>query len=205
MTDVAASASHPPGSADAVLEMARRLLEQNRSDEALAVIERYAENTELEQPAASESPAVFDAGVSDQELELAFEAAESDREQMLDADEIAERAIRQTDSVIRELDEVPCVEEDFVSSGSSYATRTVASLLESQGDAPTASRVRAIADSSDQNLAVAQVNDSHGHSNSPSNSPSYSPGDTNPPVRDRRTATIMELERWLVNLRGVAQ
>ena len=74
-----------------------------------------------------------------------------------------------------------------------YATRTVATLLERQGDGPAASRVRAIVDSSEQEQHDFQRLDS------------VVTDDSKPSVRDRRTATVMELERWLVNLRGVAQ
>ncbi|MFP8879434.1 MAG: hypothetical protein VCE43_08185 [Myxococcota bacterium] len=187
-SELAEAESRPAGSADAVLQLVRELLEQDRSDEALAAIDQYAASLPLDWPTASDPQPMFDARVSDQELELAFESASPDREQMLDADEIAARAIRQTDPVIRELEEIPAIEEDFVSSGSSYVTRTVATLVERQGDSPTASRIRAIVDSSQQPPAAP-----------------HSRGDSKPPVRDRRTATITELERWLANLRGVAQ
>jgi len=168
--------------ADELLERARQLLEDGRSDEALAVIERYAAGDPDAPASTVESQPVFDAGVSDQELDLAFESAESDRDQMMDADEIAERAIRQTEPQVHEQEQIPAVEDDFGDTGASYATRTVAQLPERQGAAPAASRMRAIVDSSDQHPAA-----------------------SNPPVRDRRTATIKELERWLVNLRGVVQ
>jgi hypothetical protein len=173
--------NHPP-SADDVLKLAGELLERGRSDEALATIEQYAAANPDARPASAEQPPVFDTGVSDRELDLAFDSAESDRDQMLDADEIAQQAIRQTEPEIRDLSEIPAAEADFADSGASYATRTVAQLLERQGDSPTASRVRAIADSSEQHTA-----------------------DSNPPVRDRRTSTIKELERWLVNIRAAAQ
>ncbi len=186
-----------PATADEVLQLARGMLEQNRSEEALTLIEQYARRTSTGPvPVEVEPHAVFDAGVSDHELELAFESAESDREQMLDADEIAERAIRETDSD-RGLEEIPDADEDFFSSGSSYATRTVATLLERQGDAPTASKIRAMVEDSGPSSGVA-AEPSAADWGDPS------PVGSNSPMRDRRTATIMELERWLVNLRGVA-
>jgi hypothetical protein len=174
----------PTSTADDVLELARQLLEQGRNSEALAAIEQYAAGDPIAVP-ATDSQALFDEGVSDRELEIAFESAESDRDEMLDADEIAERAIRQTDSELQEYDGIPAVKDDFMESGASYATHTVAQLLEDQGAAPTASKVRAIVESSSDAGSAAPVDQL--------------------PVRDRRTATIMELERWLVNLRGVAQ
>ena len=48
----AEAVSRPPVSADAVLQLARELLELNRSDEALAVIKQYTASTFGEMPAA---------------------------------------------------------------------------------------------------------------------------------------------------------
>jgi hypothetical protein len=183
----------PTSAANDVLRIARELLEQGRSDEALAAIEQYAADSSVEPTLPDESEPIFDGAVTDQELELAFESAESDPEQMLDVDEIAERAIRQADTELPAPDVEPAAQEDFVELGASYATRTVAKLLERQGDAPAASRIRAIVNSSEDDTATAE------------GSVPDSTVSLKPPVRDRRTATIMELERWLVNLRGVAQ
>ena len=75
----------------------------------------------------------------------------------------------------------PELSDELVSPSSSFATRTVAELLEKQGDDRGASRVRAIVDS---------------------------PGGTEADVaksRDRRDQTIEQLERWLVKLRGGAE
>lgn len=166
-----------PDSPDAVLLLARLLLESRRNDEALAVIRGYAGGHADD----TREPATGFAGVSDSELDLAFERAESDREHMLDADAIAQRAIRQTDPVIEGVEAASVDDDDFVTPDASYATRTVASLLERQGAAPTASKVRAIVDSSTNESAPRDM------------------------IRDRRMATVMELERWLVNLRGVSQ
>ncbi len=197
--------SQPTVTADEVLQLARQLLERGRSEQALAVIAQYAAAKPVERPVHIEPQLVFDAGVTDQELELAFESAESDRGQMLDADEIAERAIRQTDSEIHDRVENPDRQDDFVEFGASYATRTVAKLLERQGDAPTASRIRAFVDSSIGSSVGSSVGSSEQNTAFPAGSPPAITGRSKPPVRDRRTATIMELERWLTNLRGVAR
>lgn len=162
-------------SADAVLMLARLLLEQGRGNEALDAIEQYASQTRRpgdDAPAPppppgsdADAPVVFAEALSDDELELAFEDAQPESERMVDADSIAQQAIRQTDTDLS---------GDFGSPEVSYATETVAGLLETQGDVSTASRLRrAVAASASR-----------------------------APDRDRRAATIRELERWLGNLRG---
>jgi hypothetical protein len=83
--------------------------------------------------------------VSDGELDVAFESAETDRDQVIDADTIAQQAVSEAESD---------VEDDFVSPESSFATRTVADLLAQQGDELRASRIRAMMDSPDSDTAV---------------------------------------------------
>ena len=128
-----------------------------------------------ESSASSEGPEsrdVFANHLSDSELESAFEAAESDPAEMLDADAIAQRAMQETE---------PEFSERLGSPSSSFATRTVAELLERQGDDRGASRIRAIVDS--------PSGTDRGAAKSP----------------DQRDQTIEQLERWLVNLRGGAK
>jgi len=160
-------------------------------------------------PPAPAEPLVFDAeGVRDDELDEAFEEAESDRDQMLGADDVARAAMAavpdedesdvELEPVPCELEPVPCElepvpradvadgEADFLRAielarppASPFATETVAGLLEQQGHAEAAGRLReqmATPASAGETLEAAPVTaDVH-----------------------RKQAT---LERWLENLR----
>jgi hypothetical protein len=78
--------------------------------------------------------------LSEAELDEAFEVARPERENMIDADCVAQQAIRAADrELLRELG---------ASSAPPFATHTVADLLERQGDPEGAQRIRAAIDSS---------------------------------------------------------
>ena len=164
-----------PDCAEGVLALALVLLEQERGEEARAILERWADaslNTEGAEDLRQGE--VFSAGVSDRELERAFDDAEADPAEMLDADAVAQQAMREVDFDLS---------GQIASPSSSFATSTVAELLDQQGDAAGASRIRGMVDSSkdaDRGASVAKI-------------------------RDRRSSTIDQLERWLANVRGGAQ
>jgi len=80
----------------------------------------------------------FDMDVSEGEVESAFESAETDRNEVIDADAIAQHAMSEVDGDLA---------DEFASPESSYATRTVANLLSQQGDEKRASRIRAMMES----------------------------------------------------------
>jgi len=162
-----------PDCAEGALLLALVLLDRDRGEEARGVLERWS-NATLGQAAeeSSDTSEVFAGQVSDSELESAFETAETNPAEMFDADAIAQQAMRETESEFS---------DELASPSSSFATRTVAELLEKQGDDRGASRIRAIVDSPAGN----------------------EPGGEN--SRDRRDQTIEQLERWLVNLRGGAK
>ena len=129
-----------PGCAEGALVMALVLLDQSRDEEARQVIADWADtNLGVEVTDESVSGEAFDAEVSDGELEIAFESAETDRDEVIDANAIAQQAVSET-----EFDPA----DEFVSPDSSFATRTVADLLAQQGDEHRASRIRAMMDSS---------------------------------------------------------
>jgi hypothetical protein len=129
-----------PGCAEGALVMALVLLDQNRDEESRRVIEDWADtNLGVEVTDDSVSGAGIGAEVSDGELEIAFESAETDRDEVIDADAIAQQAMSET-----EFDPA----DEFVSPDSSFATRTVADLLAQQGDEERASRIREMMDSS---------------------------------------------------------
>ncbi len=113
-----------------------------RSLELLGLGEMQEARRELERALAPAGPsgvpplAEFSEGVSDQELDHAFEEASPETDQMLDADRVAQVAMRQADEALGE-DLAP----DEV--GTAFSTRTMADLLEEQGDPEGAARIRA--------------------------------------------------------------
>ncbi len=135
-----------PGCAEGALVMALVLLDQSRDEEARQVIADWADtNLGVEVTDESVSGETFDAEVSDGELEIAFESAETDQDEVIDADAIAQQAVSET-----EFDAA----DEFVSPDSSFATRTVADLLAQQGDEERASQIRAMMDSSASDTVV---------------------------------------------------
>jgi hypothetical protein len=142
--------------------LALALLDQDRLAEARVELEQVLS-------AAEELPAEL----SEQELSEAFEHAEPEREHLLDADRVAQQALREAE--LGPADEIlPPHATDSL-----FATRTMAELLERQGDRAGAERIR-------DRLERVQ-DDAQGGS----------PG-------DRRGRVVRELERWLVNLRTEA-
>ena len=116
------------------------LLDQCRDGVARRVMLDWADiHMGVEVTDESSSGDTFGAEVSDGELEIAFESAETDRDEVIDADAIAQQAVAET-----EFDSA----DEFVSPDSSFATRTVADLLAQQGDEQRASQIRAMMDSS---------------------------------------------------------
>jgi hypothetical protein len=154
-----------------------------RSLELLGMGEMQKASRELERVRAPDGPsgvlplAEFPEGVSDRELDHAFEVAEPETDQMLDADHVAQVAMRQADEALGE-DLAP----DEV--GTAFATRTMADLLERQGDAEGAERIRV--GLADADVAMLDGPVSEGR----------------PGRRPSRQHVIATLERWLDNLRG---
>jgi tetratricopeptide (TPR) repeat protein len=140
--------------------LALALLDLRRADGARDVLER-----------ALRSGPAHAAGVSEQELEDAFARAEPDLDQVVDADRVAERALREAE--VEPSDEIEPVPPD-----SPFATRTMADLLERQGDRAGAARIR----SGLERPRAAQP----------------------APAPDPRRRVVKELERWLANLRKEA-
>lgn len=162
-----------PGSAAAGLALALALLDQGRVEEARRELERaagealapYGAGEPASSAAGADSrPALaegFGGELTDQELERAFGDAEADRDQILDAYDIAEQAIRQVD----------LAPQDEIAEPGTFETHTMADLLESQGDARGAERIRSA-------LTAPAA-----------------------PDTDRREGIIATLEGWLENLK----
>lgn len=164
-----------PGCAEGVLVLALVLLEQERGEEAFAILERWAdEGLGVEVAGDPESGDAFPASVTEGELDHAFDGAEAERENMLDADAIAQQAMREADFDLA---------GEIASPQSSFVTHTVAGLLDQQGDANGAARIRAMVETTgaaEDDVPLAQNLDS-------------------------RSSTIVQLERWLANVRGGMQ
>ncbi len=129
-----------PECAEGALVLALVLLDQCRDGVARRVMLDWADiHMGVEVTDESASGDTFGAEVSDGEVEIAFESAETDRDEVIDADAIAQQAVSET-----EFDPA----DEFASPDSSFATRTVADLLAQQGDEQRASRIRAMMDSS---------------------------------------------------------
>jgi tetratricopeptide (TPR) repeat protein len=133
-----------PGCAAAGLALGLALLDQGRIEEARQELEQAAGEalaafgageavSLLADPISPHGAAAkFDGDITDQELDQAFVDAEADRDQILDADDVAEQAIRQVE--LAPADEIP--------PPSAFETHTMAELLERQGDAHGADRIR---------------------------------------------------------------
>jgi hypothetical protein len=121
---------------------------------------------------AAEAPA---SGISERELERAFEDARPETDRMLDADSVAHAAMRQADQLLEgdaDLEEV----------GEEFQTATMAELLERQGDPSGAGRIRAAL-------------------SAPKPPAARQPASDAPSIQ----TMIATLERWLENLRGGAR
>jgi hypothetical protein len=160
-----------PDCAEGALVLALVLMDLRREEEARRLIADWTERyLGVEVTDDSVSAGTFGAEVSDGELDVAFESAETDRDQVIDADTIAQQAVSETE---------PDLGDEFVSPGSSFATRTVADLLAQQGDVQRASQIRKMVKSS--------------------------VSDTEVKKRDCSALKIERLERWLINVRGEMQ
>jgi hypothetical protein len=140
---------------------------------AAAGVERFADAAPG-LSAADFDGARDDATLADAELESAFDDARPETDAMIDADGIAFEAIRRA-----RLDEPESVA--LPAPDSPFHTRTMADLLERQGDAASARAIRsALAPDARADAGAAD-------------------GDLDAETRAR---TIQTLERWLARLRG---
>lgn len=172
-----------PDRKDARTVLALILLDQSRGAEARRVLESLG--SELlgvaglpggESPREAALAIAYDAGL-DTELEEAFEEAETDAEQLITPNRVAEEALERVDAGAAEGLVDGGQRADALGPGSAFATASMADLLARQGDASGAERIRAsLAPPSPTEEAA-----SHGSGNE---------------------KTIATLERWLANLRG---
>ncbi len=127
-----------PQRAAARVVLALALLDQGRGDAARSALLPLADTLlsrhGLEDSAAPGSGKADDETFLDAELDQAFADARPEREHMIDADSVAQQAIRSAD---REL-----AREFALDARAPFATHTVADLLERQGDPDGARQIR---------------------------------------------------------------
>ncbi len=166
-----------PASVAGRVALGLALLDQGRAEEARREFEGAVDRLVMEPapapgpaPAAGPpaSPAWGQGAIRDDEIDLAFATAETDPDQMLDATTVAQQALRQAD-----LDKPEALAAD---PASPFATPTMATLLERQGDPKSAEAIRAA-------LAAR-------------GGPSFMPR-----AGGRQAPYIATLEHWLENLR----
>ncbi len=135
---------------------------------------------------------VSDPGIAEAEIESAFDQAESIPDQMLDATEVAQEAMR--------VEALDAPEEGFSpSSHPSFATATMADLLEKQGDSAQADAIRASINP-DAQTAVTQVAGVNAETVTGQSGPVAEEAPASASAGD-----VATLESWLQNLRrGVA-
>ena len=164
-----------PESHEGRLILALGLLDMGREAEAHAEFERLTAVILASHglaPSVPEPELETDDDVSDHEFEAAFEAAETDREALIDPNRVAEEAVEAVD---RGAGDGLSEDADALLPGSAFATASMAALLAEQGDVAGAERIRA-------NL-------------SPTESAPRVAG-------EHRSRIIATLEGWLANIRG---
>jgi hypothetical protein len=148
------------------------LWDQGREADARAELARVAARALGAGAAAASGEALSEA-----ELDVAFAEAETDAEALIDPNRVAAEAILQADAGAAEGLREDSGEPAY-GAGQAFVTETMARLLDHQGDARGAARIRA--------ALAAEI----------------------PPARDQRRVraqqrarTVAVLERWLANLR----
>ncbi len=175
-----------PESREGLAVLCLALLDRGRRDEAYAELEGVAAAVW----AARRPSGSFGDDLSERELDHAFSRAETDPREVIDADRVALEAIREArldrpEGLAPEASEGEPGPAFADSPRATYATATMAELLERQGDDRAASRIRA-----SLGPAPADESEAAGEGLFPLDGPD---------ARRRRVAT---LERWLRNLRG---
>ena len=166
-----------PESTEGRLVLALALLDQGRIAEAREELERMSTEV-LTTHGVSAQPQ--DDSVSDAELDDAFEQAETDTDELIDPNRVAEEAVAHADfhaDAGEDLDDGDVA--STLEPGSAFATATMAELLERQGDEGGAERIRAALGPADDSSTEEVAADDHDLQH-----------------------WIDTLERWLSNIRG---
>lgn len=158
------------------------LLKQGRYDDALAAFESAAADIVAAADAASRDRDA--SGPSDVEIDEALDRAEPDAEMLVTPDRVAEEAVEWVEARADDASAESPLSDDL-DTGGAFLTRTMAELLERQGDRKGAARIRAALEASES---------------APRAKPAAETQD-----QAWRQHTIAVLERWLQNLRGEAR
>jgi hypothetical protein len=153
----------------------RAVPDQVLAREALGQCESSGEPARSFEAEPAGEPGAF-GPIEEAELDDALQAAVPDLDQTVDADRIAQEAMHQAE-LERPEGLISC-------SDSPFATRTVAALLEQQGDARGAQAIRSALEEGEKAAEPART-----QPRPPS------------PASERRTQWIETLERWLHNVR----
>lgn len=143
-------------------------------------------------------------GVGDDELETAFAEAESDPNEMMDANRVVEQTLRAADLDLPEPDasgpEFAEAEPDFdVSRHPTYATESMAMLLDEQGRHSEAAALR-------ESLAARRREQAADPFTDPGPDPANAWGASGlGPDHARQLQVVATLEGWLYNLRRQAE
>jgi hypothetical protein len=148
------------------------LWDQGRDADARAELSRVASALVPEAAASAASGAVSEA-----ELDHAFAEAETDAEQLIDPNRVAAEAILQADAGAAEGLREDSAEPAYAA-GQAFVTETMARLLDRQGDARGAARIRAALTAEES-----------------------APSEQRRAREKRRARSLAVLERWLANLR----
>lgn len=163
-----------PDARDGLLVLGLVLLDRGRADETLVLFGSLMDG-------ALARLGLVDAEADDDleaaEFEQAFARAETDRDELITPDRVAEEALERADGLGPDPLSSP------LEPGSAFATHTMAELLERQGDGHGAQQIRAA-------LGAAATS-------APARPEPAAGGAAD---RDR---VVAELERWLDNLQGV--
>lgn len=128
-----------PESREGRLVLGLALLDQGRELEARFELSRLAEEILAAQGLGRLADA--EAHVSDAEFDRAFDQAETDPDELIDPNRVVEETIERADPDI-DLEGHPLSEA--IAPGATFATETMAGLLERQGDGLGAAGIRAV-------------------------------------------------------------
>jgi Flp pilus assembly protein TadD len=129
---------HKPESREGRLVLALALLDLGRELEARFELSRLAEEV-LAAKGLGPLAAASD-HLSDAEFDRAFDRAEADPDEIIDPNRVVEDTIERTD---RGIDLVGHPLSEEIAAGATFATETMAGLLERQGDGRGAAGIRA--------------------------------------------------------------
>lgn len=173
-----------PDARDAGVVLSLTLLDQGQAESARATLEALASDalTAAGLVEDSDEPIAPASELSDAEFDAAFDQAEPDADRLIDPDSVAEEAVARVDSRDSGVPgEHPLTSE--IGSSGLFATRSMAELLERQGDSGGAAQIRATLGGDP--VAPSEMHESES-------------GD-----EAWRQSTVQALESWLQNLRGV--